>query len=265
MQTRTFGRGGGATPWPVIGLGTWRVFDLAPGRQPTADAVIATAFDAGVRVVDSSPMYGRSEAVLSAALGTRRAEAVVATKVWTSSVDDGRHHFQRQIGWFDGRVDLLQVHNLVAWAEHLPWMEHERDSGRIRWLGATTYQPGAFGELERVMRSGRIDAVQVPLNPREREAEARILPLAADLGLAVLVMRPLAEGSLLRRPLPADLAGAGLPDWPTALLRWVLADPRVTVALTATSTPAHAASNAAVGAAAPLDPELRERIGRAAV
>ncbi len=263
MQTRTFGRGG-ATAWPVIGLGTWRVFDLAPARQPTADAVIATAFDAGVRVVDSSPMYGRAEAVLSAALGPRRDEAVVATKVWTSSVEEGRHHYERQLGWFEGRIDLLQVHNLVAWPEHLPWMERERGAGRIHWLGATTYQPGAFGELERVMRSGRIDAIQVPLNPREREAEARILPLAADLGLAVLVMRPLAEGGLLRRPFPEELAAAGLPDWPTALLRWVLADPRVTVALSATSTPAHVASNAAVADAPPLDPQIRDRIGRAA-
>ena len=194
-------------------------------------------------------MYGRAEAVLSRALGDAPgATAFVATKVWTS-VRRGRPRptSARQLGWFGGRIDLLQVHNLVAWRAHLDWMERERDAGRIAWLGATTYQPRAFGELERIMRSGRIDAVQIPLNPRERAAEARILPLAADLGLGVLVMRPFGEGGLLRRPFPPALADAGLSDWPSALLRWVLADARVTVALPATATAAHAVANAHAG------------------
>ena len=262
MEERTLGRGG--VGLPVVGLGTWQVLDLPPARQPLADEVVRTAFDAGVRVVDSSPMYGRAEAVLSAALGARRAEAFVATKVWTPSVADGRAQFERQTAWFDGHVDLLQVHNLVAWREHLDWMERERDAGRIGWLGATTYQPSAFGELEAVMRTGRIAAVQVPLNPRERGAEARILPLAADLGMGVLVMRPFGEGALLGRPFPSELREAGLRDWPEALLRWVLADDRVTVALPATATATHIAANAAAGGAAPLDPAIRELIGRLA-
>jgi diketogulonate reductase-like aldo/keto reductase len=141
---------------PIVGLGTWRVFDLQPSRQPDADAVVAAALDAGVRVADSSPMYGRAEAVLSHGLGERRREAFVATKVWTSSAVEGRHHFARQLGWFGGRIDLLQVHNLVAWREHLEWMEPERGVGNIGFLGATTYQSSSFGELERVMRSGRM-------------------------------------------------------------------------------------------------------------
>ena len=110
--------------------------------------------------------------------------AFVATKVWTSSVTEARAHFRRQLDWFDGRVDLLQVHNLVAWRDHLAWMEVERDAGRIGWLGATTYLPGASRNWRVVMRSGRIDAVQVPVNPRESASALRILPLAADLGLA---------------------------------------------------------------------------------
>ena len=171
-----------------------------------ADAVVAAGLDAGIQVIDSSPMYGRAEAALSAALGDRRREAFVATKVWTSSVADGRRHFSRQLGWFGGRIDLLQVHNLVAWREHLEWMEPERGVGNIGRLGATTFQPSTFDVLERVMRTGRIHAIQVPLNPRERDAETRILPLAADLGLGVLVMRPFGEGGLLRRPFPAELA-----------------------------------------------------------
>ena len=262
MDLRPLGRTG--IELPVVGLGTWRVFDLPPARQAEADAVVAAAFDAGVRVVDSSPMYGRAEAVLSQALGERRREAFVATKVWTSSQVEGRHHFARQLGWFGGRIDLLQVHNLVAWREHLEWTEPERGVGNIGFLGATTYQPSSFGELERVMRSGRIHAIQVPLNPLERDAEARILPLAADLALGVLVMRPFGEGRLLRQPFPAELAAAGLIGWPEALLRWCLADERVTVAIPATARPEHAAGNVEVASRPPLEPEVRELIGRLA-
>ena len=101
-------------------------------------------------------------------------------------------------------------------------MERERGVGNVRWLGATTFQPNTFDILERVMRSGRVHAIQVPLNPREREAEERILPLAADLGLGVVAMRPFGEGGLLRRPFPAELAEAGLGGWAEALLRWTL-------------------------------------------
>ena len=164
---------------------------------------MATALDAGATVVDSSPMYGRAEAVLSAALGERRRDAFVATKVWTSSVADGRRHFTRQLGWYAGRIDLLQVHNLLAWREHLEWMERERGVGNVRWLGATTFQPNTFDILERVMRSGRVHAIQVPLNPREREAEERILPLAADLGLGVRGDAAVRR----RRPAPPALPG----------------------------------------------------------
>jgi diketogulonate reductase-like aldo/keto reductase len=207
-------------------------------------------------------MYGRAEAVLSRAMGERRRDAFVATKVWTSSASEGRSHFARQLAWFGGRVDLLQVHNLLAWREHLEWMERERGVGNIGWLGATTYQPSSFPELERVMRSGRIQAIQVALNPREREAEERILPLAADLGLGVVVMRPFGEGGLLRRPFPPDLTSAGLSGWPEALLRWCLADDRISVAIPATGSPEHALANVEAALRPPVEPELRERIGR---
>jgi aryl-alcohol dehydrogenase-like predicted oxidoreductase len=263
MEQRRLGRRGPDVP--VVGLGSWRVFDLPPGGETVARDVVDAAWPLGVRVVDSSPMYGRAEAVLSRALVDRRAEAIVATKVWTDSVEDGRAHFRRQLDWFGGRIDLLQVHNLVAWRAHLPWLEAERDAGRIGWIGATHYQPAGFGELERVMRSGRIDAVQVPVNPWEREAEARILPLAAELGLGVVAMRPLGAGRVPRGPLPGELREAGLRDWSDAVLRWCLADPRVTVAIPATADQAHARANAESGAAGPLDPDLRERIGRLAL
>jgi diketogulonate reductase-like aldo/keto reductase len=260
IELRRLGRVGPAVP--VVGLGTWRVFDLAPARQGDADAVVAAALDAGVRVVDSSPMYGRAEAVLGQALGSRRDEVFVATKVWTPSVEEGRAHFRRQLGWFGGRVDLLQVHNLVGWRDHLGWMAAERDAGRIGWLGATTFMSSAFAELETVMRTGRIDAIQVPVNPSESESLRRIVPLAEELGLGVLAMRPFGEGGLLRRPFPAELAGAGLGGWPDALLRWTLSDPRVTVALPATISPDHVRANAASGAGPWLDPDVRALVAR---
>jgi diketogulonate reductase-like aldo/keto reductase len=260
---RPFGRTG--VELPVIGLGSWRVFDVPNERQGAVDAVVAAAAAGGSSVVDSSPMYGAAEARLGTAIGPLRDRVTVATKIWTGDAEDGRRQFQRQLDWFGGRVDVLQVHNLVAWPAHLSWMERERDAGRIRWLGATHYSASAFDELEQVMRTGRIAAIQVPLNPVERAAERRILPLAADLGLGVLVMRPFGEGGLLGRPFPPELAAAGLTGWPEALLRWVLADERATVVLPATRDPEHATMNSRVGGLPPLDPDLRDRIGRLVV
>ena len=262
MDARPFGRTG--IDLPVVGLGTWRVFDLPPAGQPAADAVVATVLDAGATVVDSSPMYGRAEAVLSAALGERRREAFVATKVWTSSVADGRRHFTRQLGWYGGRIDLLQVHNLLAWREHLEWMERERGVGNVRWLGATTFQPSTFDVLERVMRSGRVHAIQVPLNPREREAEERILPLAADLGLGVVAMRPFGEGGLLRRPFPASSPRPGSAAGPRRCCAGrspIRGSPSRSLPRRAPSTPRPTSPS---DPDQPLDPELRDRIGRLA-
>ena len=128
------------TPVATVGLGTWSVFDHGPERQENAGAVVGAMLDAGCALFDSSPMYGRAEAVLGAALAGRRGEALVATKIWTPSVDEGRAQFARQLAWYGGRVDIEQVHNLVAWREHLEWMAGERAAGRIGLLGATHYQ-----------------------------------------------------------------------------------------------------------------------------
>ncbi len=250
MEHRRFGR----TEWlvPVVGLGTWQTFDVAPEAEGRAREVVDTVWAEGTRLFDSSPMYGRAEGVLGRALREHRADAFVATKIWTRSRSEARGQFEDQLAFFGGRVDLEQVHNLVSWREHLDWLEEQRDAGRVGYLGATHYSPSAFGELEQVMRSGRIDAIQVPYNPREREAERRILPLAAELDLGVIAMRPLGGGSLARR------FDAG------ELLKWTLADERVHVAIPATSSPAHARANTAAGAPPWPAPEERRRLLRTA-
>ncbi len=235
MQRRRFGRTG--LEVPVIGLGTWQTFDVGPGGEDGAREVVDAVWEGGSRFFDSSPMYGRAEGVLGRALGARRDEAIVATKIWTSSPDEARAQYAAQLSYYGGRVDLEQVHNLVAWRAHLDWLEEERDAGRVRFLGATHYSPGAFDELERVMRTGRIDAIQIPFNRQEREAERRILPLAAELDLGVIAMRPLGGGALTRRHDPSEL------------LKWTLSDERVHVAIPATSNPAHARANVAAGSA----------------
>jgi diketogulonate reductase-like aldo/keto reductase len=244
---------------PVVGLGTWNTFGA---DATTAHAVVDAAFDSGCRVVDSSPMYGGAEASLSAALESHRDESVVATKIWARDVDEGREQFRRQLEWF-GRVEIEQIHNLAAWEAQLEWLERERAEGRVDRLGVTHYSPSAFGQLADALRTRRFETVQLPLNPRERECELELLPLAADLGVAVIVMRPLGEGDLVRRSPPNSvLDELGVETWPQALLMWALSDHRVDVAIPATRNPEHARANAAAGAPPWFDDEQRRLVER---
>jgi len=249
LETRRFGRSG--LDVPVVGLGTWQTFDVGPEGEQRAREVVEAVFDAGTRLFDSSPMYGRAEGVLGRALDGLRDEAFVATKIWTSSPAKARSQFEGQLGFY-GRVELEQIHNLVAWEQHLEWLEDERNAGRIDLIGATHYDDGAFGELERIMETGRIDAIQIPYNPVEREVEERILPLAAELDLGVIAMRPLGGGSLVGELDPAEL------------LKWTLSDERVHVAIPATSSVAHASANTAAGAPPWLSSERRRALADAA-
>jgi aryl-alcohol dehydrogenase-like predicted oxidoreductase len=253
-------------PLPVVGMGTWQTLDVSgAAAEAGAHAVVQNALGAHVRVFDSSPMYGEAERVLGEGLGARRDHAYVATKIWTPDAGEGRRQAKRALAWYGGRVDLYQVHNLVNTEAHLDMLERLRDEGHVRHIGATHYSAGAFGDLARVMRSGRLDAIQIPYNPHEREVEAEILPLADELGLGVLVMRPLGGGRLARLNPPADaLRELGVKTWAQALLKWVLSDPRCTVAIPATSRPERPAENAAAGAPPWFDAEQRALVERLA-
>ena len=257
MERRVLGDGG--PELPVVGLGTWRTSNTA--------AVVDAALESGAEVFDSSPMYGDAERLLGEALEERRDEAFVATKIWSQSPEEGRGQAERALAFY-GRVDLYQVHNLVAWRDQLLLIESLRAEGLVRHTGATHYSPAAFGELAQVMRTHRLDSVQVPYNPRERFVERDILPLAEELGIGVVVMRPLGEGDLLRRPPgPHELAPLrdfGVETWPQALLKWVLSDPRVTLAIPATSKPERMVENARAGEPPWLGPDERALVERLA-
>ena len=239
---------------PVVGLGTWNTFG---GDAALARDVVGAALEAGVEVFDSSPMYRGAEASLGSALEGR---GTVATKIWAQSVEEGREQYRRQREWF-GRVEIEQIHNLVAWQQHLEWLEEERASGRIGRLGVTHYADGALDRLADAVRTRRFDVVQLPYNPHERTVERELLPLAAELGVAVIVMRPLAEGALARREVdPAVLRELGVETWPQALLKWALSDERVDLVIPATSKPERTAENARAGEPPWLTAEQRELV-----
>jgi aryl-alcohol dehydrogenase-like predicted oxidoreductase len=250
VETRILGRAG--LQVPVVGLGTWNVIDV-PGSRGAARALALAdeALATGGRFFDSSPMYGLAERHLGVALGRRRDRAIVATKVWAESEREGVEQIQRALEWFGGRIELYQIHNLVSWRRHLSVLERLHSAGVIDAIGATHYRPSAFGALAEVMRTGRIGAIQIPYNPLERDVERTILPLAAELDLGVVVMRPFGEGALLRHPpRPSALEPLrefGVTTWAQALLKWILSDAHCHVVIPATSWPERVRENAAAG------------------
>ena len=250
MQIRKFGRSGLLVP--AVGMGTWRTFDVcAEAAIANACSVIDAAIEAGAAFFDSSPMYGEAERVLSLALKGRRNSVQIATKVWAEKASHGLAQARRSLSFFGDRIELYQIHNLLKWEEHLGMIERLKDGGKILAVGATHYSSSSFLELRRVMESGRIAAVQIPYNVEQREIERDILPLAADLGLGVVIMRPFGSGGLLRRSPPAEeltpLKPFGVTTWAQALLKWILSDPRCHVAIPATSSTEHMKENAEAG------------------
>jgi diketogulonate reductase-like aldo/keto reductase len=255
---------------PAVGLGTWRTFDVDTGaeRAPLRE-VLKSFVDLGGRVLDSSPMYGAAEFVagdLAAELKITE-RLFLATKVWTSGRQAGVTQMEQSMKRLrTRRLDLMQIHNLLDWRTHLATLREWKAAGRIRYLGVTHYTAGAYDQLERVLRSEPLDFVQVNYSLGERTAERRILPVAQERGIAVLVNRPFAEGGLFGRvrgqALPAWAAEADCESWAQIFLKWILAHPAVTCVIPATSRPQHLADNMKAGTGRLPNAAMRERMAR---
>ncbi|CAB3762344.1 aldo/keto reductase [Paraburkholderia solisilvae] len=243
-------------PLPVVGCGTWRTFDV--GDDASAQArlarVLQVLFDAGGSTIDSSPMYGTSEAVAGALL-TRldaHSKAFVATKVWTEGRAAGIAQMEESMRRLQQpRIDLMQVHNLLDWRTQLATLRDWKARGKIRYIGITHYTSSAFAQVEAVMRSEKPDFVQINYAADDRDAEQRILPLAADLGIGVVINQPFGGGGLIarvsKRPLPVWAAQIGCTTWAQVLLKFVLAQPAVTVVIPGTGRPEYMIDNVHAG------------------
>jgi aryl-alcohol dehydrogenase-like predicted oxidoreductase len=239
---------------PTVGLGTWQAFDVdAKARAPQTE-VVKQFFAAGGRVIDSSPMYGRAEAVVGDVLAELGAIGTpfLATKVWTRGKREGIAQMEQSRSRMRAqRIDLMQIHNLLDWQTHLPVLREMKQAGTIRYLGVTHYSHAELPQIERMMRSDALDFIQIPYNLADRAVEARVLPAAADTGTAVLVMRPFDEGGLFRRvrgkPLPGLAAELDCTSWAQLFLKFIIGHPAVTCPIPATSDPAHLADNIKAG------------------
>lgn len=245
MLTRPIPSSGEALP--VIGLGTWENFDFAPKAPERVNLaqVLDTLFAAGGRLIDSSPMYGKAEAMVGSLLADRtEPKSFLATKVWTSGKKEGIAEMEQSLKLLGTRqLDLMQVHNLVDWKTHLDTLKGWKAEGRVRYLGITHYTPSAHAELETVMRAAPWDFVQLDYALEDRAAEQRLLPLAEEKGIAVIVNRPFGGGGLIRRlrgkPLPDWAAAAGCSSWASLLLKFILAHNAVTCVIPGTGDPRH--------------------------
>ncbi len=252
---------------PVIGLGSWITFNVGndrPARDECAE-VMRHFFAAGGRLIDSSPMYGSSQGVIGEALqklGSQR-QVFSADKVWTSSQGAAQIEASRRL-WRVARFDLLQVHNLLAWQEQLPLLQAMKAAGRLRYVGITTSEGRRHAEMEQIMRSHRLDFVQLSYNLLDRQAEQRLLPLAQERGIAVLANRPFRQGALLRQlarhPLPAWAGDIGCSSWAQVALKFIVSHPALTCAIPATSSVDHVRENMAAASGPMPDGALRRRM-----
>jgi diketogulonate reductase-like aldo/keto reductase len=249
---------------PVIGLGTWQTFDVSERERPPLGAVLDRFAAAGGTLIDSSPMYGRAEETVGALRG-HVPRAFLATKVWTRGREHGIEQMRRSMALMrTDRIDLMQIHNLLDWRTHLETLRRWKGEGLVRYTGITHYTRSAFGDLESIMRSEPIDFVQLPLSVGVPEAEERLLPLAEERGIAVLVNRPFEEGTLFR-----DLRRKPLPEWADAaswgelFLRWIVSHPAVTCVIPATRNPEHMAENLRAGEGRLWSMEERREVRRA--
>ena len=254
---------------PAVGLGTWITFNVGddPVLRNECVAVMAAFFEAGGRMIDSSPMYGSSQPVVGYGLDQlgRPKALFSAEKVWTSSAEDGLAKIeQSRRFWGVERFDLVQVHNLVAWEAHLETLFAMKAEGKIRYVGITTSEGRRHDVFERIMRAYPLDFVQLTYNIIDREAEDRLLPLATERGIAVIVNRPFRQGELTRslegEPLPGWAADISAATWAQFILKFILSHPAVTVAIPATTRVDHVRENMAAAVAPLPDAAMRERM-----
>src|SRR5436309_1177849 len=271
MLTRTIASSG--EKLPVIGLGTWRAFDvdLTTDNRRQLEEVLSLFVKFGGRVIDSSPMYGRAEAVigdLTASLRLRDslvADFFLATKVWTHGKESGIKSMERSMALLrTKRIDLMQVHNLVDVHTHLATLREWKEQGRIRYVGITHHEAGAFGEIEKLMRSEKLDFVQINYSLMEPEAEQSLLPLARERGIAVLANRPFGAGDLFdkvrSKPLPDWASEFDCRSWAQFFLKWIVANPAVTCAIPATDKARHLEDNMQGGIGRLPDAKMRRRM-----
>ena len=277
MLTRTIPSSG--EKLPVIGLGTWRAFDvdLTTDNRRQHEEVLSLFVKLGGSVIDSSPMYGRAEEVigeLTAALGIRDKLATagpsggglfLATKVWTHGKENGIKSMEHSMSLLrTKRIDLMQVHNLVDVQTHLATLREWKQQGRIRYLGITHHEAGAFPDVEKIMRSEKLDFLQINYSLMEREAEQRILPLAQERGIAVLINRPFGAGDLFgkvrSKPLPDWATEFDCQSWAQFFLKWIVGHPAVTCAIPATDKPDHIEDNMQGGVGRLPDENMRRRM-----
>ena len=257
----------------VVGCGTWQTFDVGTSdaeRRPLL-AVLRTLLDSGGTVIDSSPMYGRAEAVTGNLVADLKARerAFIATKVWTTGQAEGAAQMARSMRLMRADpIDLIQIHNLVDWRAHLKTLRDWKASGRVRYLGITHYTASAHADLEAIMRTEAIDFVQVNYAMDDRAAERTLLPLAVERGIATLINRPLGQGGLVkrlsRRPLPDFASEIGCETWSQLALKYLIANEAVTCVIPATRNPEHMKSNAMAGSGLLPDAPMRKRILAAA-
>lgn len=256
---------------PAIGLGSWITFNVGSDRvaRDACVEVVRAFFAEGGRLIDSSPMYGSSQPTIGHALARLGHPAALfsAEKVWTGDAARGPAQIEAsRAHWGVPRFDLLQVHNLWAWQEHLPRLFELKAAGRLRYVGISTSEGRRHAELEQIMRTQPIDFVQLTYNPLDREAEARLLPLAQERGIGVIANRPFREGHLLRalarHRLPAWAADIGCAHWAQVVLKFIVTHPAVTCAIPATSQLTHLRQNMAALRGQQPDAALRARIAR---
>ncbi len=254
---------------PAIGLGTWITFNVGrdQGLLDECAAVMAAFFEDGGRMIDSSPMYGSSQPAIGYGLNKLGYPKALfsAEKVWTSDAESGPQQMeQSRSHWGVPRLDLMQVHNLVAWERHLETLFAMKSEGRLRYVGITTSHGRRHDDLERILAAHPIDFVQLTYNPRDREAEARLLPLAQERGIAVIVNRPFRGGPLVkqvkRHPLPDWADEIGVASWAQFLLKFIISHPAVTCAIPATTRVDHVRENLAAASGPMPDEAMRRRM-----